>query len=288
MNQEDFRLLNELREMLVESNVDRYAGLGDRARMLQLVQDVYEDRTDLPELRGVLDLFILGILLAYRGVKARDPQLAATLFHSWMQDVPGAPNSRLLERWRTLVEASHALKSTTTSQNVVSTWVAAKAVTLASAEFLSGLLGFLIICWQVANGHPWKPSTLGKTLNEKLDLFEQLTGGEDGAFFVYFRLIDRPVRNAIAHSDLTLDRARAEVILGERINGTRTERRVSLVHFMGLAMVGSHLPHAYLAALSTIALVEDGNSVESLALPVHLKRTLLTPARPGNTIKPAP
>ncbi|WP_027483202.1 hypothetical protein [Deinococcus pimensis] len=281
MNEDDLRRLNLLRQTLLgKDHDDKYAGMQPRAQMLQFVWDMYDVEPELPELRGALDQFVQMILVTYRETKPRNPDIASALAHSFMTDFPGTEGSRLLSRWSGLAEASYAVKAVAHSGNSNLIFTASKTAMQAMTEFLSGLLGFMVVCWQVNKGKFWSPTIFHKTLNEKLEVFEKLTGGNDGAFYLLFRLIDRRMRNAIAHGDIHLDRERGEVVFGEMIakKSTRKEHRVPVVELMGRVMLASYLCQAYFVALCVIALYESGNSVERLQLPEHLLKVMASRA----------
>lgn len=96
-----------------------------------------------------------------------------------------------------------------------------------------------------------------------------VTGGEDGPFYLISRIARPSIRNAIAHGAAWLDSDAAKV----RYSDGRAQRRkadVDLLEFGALAMTGSHLAEPYLAALGTIAVMEDGSDLARQLLPAHL------------------
>ena len=105
----------------------------------------------------------------------------------------------------------------------------------------------------------------------RVDQLSSLTGGEDGAFYLVIRLARPKIRNAIAHGDIWLDSEAAKVRYSTG-GADRKEHEIDLMEFGALAMSGSHLPHSYLAAIGTIAVMEDGSELAKAFLPQHLVR----------------
>ena len=105
----------------------------------------------------------------------------------------------------------------------------------------------------------------------RLQQVASLTGGEDGAFDLIARLGKPRIRNAIAHGTIWLDSDMAKVhyTVGNR---DKREYQMDLVEFACLAFSGSHLAEPYLAAISTIAVMEDGSELAKSLLPEHLAR----------------
>ncbi len=78
-----------------------------------------------------------------------------------------------------------------------------------------------------------KQSEAGSKFNE----FSQLTGGDEGAFYLIFRLANPDLRNAIAHENIWLD-SETDIVKYSAGKGPKVTYEMSLIDFMGLATVG--------------------------------------------------
>jgi hypothetical protein len=170
-----------------------------------------------------------------------------------------------------LAQASLAFREVAHSRNRLLVWQQACKQFQAYNEFLSGLLAYLIILWRTSLGKTMNTAVFDTAFGNRVDQFSSLTGGEHGPFYLFCRLARPRIRNAIAHETCWLDSDAAKVRYTEG-RAPRTEHEMDLVEFMGLASAGSHLAHAYLAAIGVIAVMESGNDLAKSSLPSQLIR----------------
>ena len=213
------------------------------------------------------------LLVAYREAKKRNPEIAQSLVNSFTTDYPGVPESTLLPRWCSLAQASIAMREVAQSENRLMIWQQACKQFQAYNEFLNGLFAYLIILWRVKDGRSVKTNVFDATYANKIDQFGALTGGDDGAFYLFFRLARPKIRNAIAHETIWLDSVENKIRYEEGRH-PRSEYEMDLTEFMGLAAAGSHLAQPYLAAISVIAIIEEDYELGKKELPPPLTRLL--------------
>lgn len=240
------------------------------AILLKFVFDFWEEifkKND--ELSQIRNLSCQLLIVAYREAKKRDPEIAQSLVNSFTTDYPGVPESTLLPRWCSLAQASLAMREMAQSRNRLMVWQQTCKQFQAYNEFLNGLLAYLIILWRTKEGRPVKTSVFDTTYANKLDQFSSLTGGEEGAFYLFCRLARPKIRNAIAHETMWLD-ADENKVRYEEGRHPRTERKMDLIEFMGLAAAGSHLAQSYLAAIAVIAVMEEEYELGKKVLPPQL------------------
>ncbi len=211
------------------------------------------------------------LIVAYREAKRKDADIALSFVESFIGDYPGVPESSLLSRWCSLAQASLAFREVADSQNPLLVWQQVCKQFQAYNEFLNGLLAYMIILLRTSAGKAVRTAVFDAPYGNKVDQFNSLTGGEDGPFYLLCRLARPRIRNAIAHETIWLDSDAAKVRYTEG-RAPRSEYEMDLVEFMGLALAGSHLPHAYLAALGVIAVMEAGNDRARSLLPLQLVR----------------
>lgn len=240
------------------------------AILLKFVLDFCEEISKKnDELAQIRNLSCQLLIVAYREAKKRDPEIAQSLVNSFTTDYPGVPESTLLSRWCSLAQASLAMREVAQSENRLMVWQQACKQFQAYNEFLNGLLAYLIILWRTKEGRPVKTNVFDNTFANKVDQFISLTGGEDGAFYLFCRLARPKIRNAIAHETIWID-ADANKVRYEEGRHPRTEHEMDLIEFMGLAAAGSHLAQSYLAAIGVIAIMEEEYELGKKVLPPHL------------------
>jgi hypothetical protein len=112
-------------------------------------------------------------------------------------------------------------------------------------------------------------NVLGNAYGSKVNEFAKLTNGENGPFYLYFRMADPTLRNSIAHSSIWLDSDEKKVryVAGQQ---KKTEYEMDLMKFMAMGYLGSHLASSYIAALATIVVLEDGGSFVKGLIPMQL------------------
>ena len=240
------------------------------AILLKFVLDFWEEifnKND--ELAQIRNLTCQLLIIAYREAKKRDAEIAQSLVNSFTTDYPDVPESTLLPRWCSLAQASLAMREVAQSKNRLMVWQQACKQFQAYNEFLNGLLAYLIILWRTKEGRPVRANVFDTPYANKLDQFSSLTGGEDGAFYLFCRLARPKIRNAIAHETIWLD-ADENKVRYEEGRHPRTEHEMDLIEFMGLAAAGSHLAQSYLAAIAVIAIMEEEYELGKKVLPPQL------------------
>lgn len=240
------------------------------AILLKFVLDFWEEifnKND--ELAQIRNLTCQLLIVAYREAKKRDAEIAQSLVNSFTTDYPDVPESTLLPRWCSLAQASLAMREVAQSKNRLMVWQQACKQFQAYNEFLNGLLAYLIILWRTKEGRPVRTNVFDIPYANKIDQFSSLTGGEDGAFYLFCRLARPKIRNAIAHETIWLD-ADENKVRYEEGRYPRTEHEIDLIEFMGLAAAGSHLAQSYLAAIAVIAIMEEEYELGKQVLPTQL------------------
>lgn len=239
--------------------------------LIQVAREFWEEteRHDqsIAEIRNMVCQLLI---VAYREAKKKDSAIALTFVHSFIEDYPGLPESSLLLRWCSLTQASLAMREMTYSQNRLLAWQQICKQFQAYNEFLNGLLSYLIILWRTSLGRQVSLQVFDANYANKLNEFNALTGGENGAFYIFSRLACPRIRNAIAHESVWLDSQNMKVRFTEGRASNKVESEMDLTDFAALAAVGSHLAHAYIAAISVISVMEDGTDFAKSLLPPQL------------------
>ena len=242
------------------------------ATVLKCVIDAYGRKEGINnEVARMRDLFTQLIIAAYRDAAFVDQQVALALAHSFIDDYPDASESCLAPQLCSLLEVALSFRELCGSTNRSLLWQQMSRLVLAYNEFLNALLGFMIPCLRCAQGKQPDHRVFSMTYRSRLDQFNSLTGGENGAFYLITRLAKPRIRNAIAHSTIWADFEEGKVRYTDGMRNRR-EYEISLIEFGCLALSGSHLGEPYLAAIGTIAVMEDGSDIAKALLPNHLVR----------------
>ena len=245
---------------------------GGVAVLLKCVVDAYREKSGInDEIRQMRDLFTQLIIVAHRDAARFNEDVALALVHSLTSDYPGAPESCLAPQFCSLMEAALSFRQLAGSTNRLLLWQQMSRLVLAYNEFLNALLGFLIPCVRCSEGQPPDPGVFSMPYGSRIGQLNSLTGGEDGAFYLISRLAKPKIRNAIAHGTIWLDSEAAKVRYTEG-GKKRKEYEIDLAEFSALGLSGSHLGEPYLAALGTVAVMEDGSELAKAFLPKHLVR----------------
>ena len=148
-------------------------------------------------------------------------------------------------------------------------WQQMERLFLSYNEFLDGLLGYLVILQRAALRKDVKPGVFSCAYGDKVRQFNNLTGGEDGAYYIFIRLARPAMRNASAHGRMWLDSSQDAV---RYVDGrqSKTENVIDLTEFAGLVHLGSHLSMPYMAAVSALAILETGSDDAAARLPSEL------------------
>ena len=252
-----------------KSETVRYANIpNDIGRSVIFINDFFSENVD-EDTKAARNLLCQMIVVAYRDAKKKDAAQARAFANAFIEDIPTVLGSALLPRWVTLAETSFAYKNDSKSENPSLVWNNLTKLVLATNEFLDGLIGLLIIAWRCALGKTVNTNVLGNNYGSKVNEFAELTKGENGPFYLFFRMADPKLRNSIAHSSIWLDSDEKKVryIVGQQ---EKTEYEMDLMKFMSMAYLGSHLASAYVAALATIVVLEDSGSAAKGFIPMHL------------------
>lgn len=235
--------------------------------LIKSVTDLYNDLRvqSSEELTNLVDLLVKLIIVVYREAKRVDPVIAAGIPNSLLKDFPGAPRSCLYSKWESLSSASIAFGAAPKTDRTV-VFQLATTLVVAANEFLGGLVGFLLAGWRCASGKSVKPGLFKQSNGAKFKELSQLTGGEDGALYIFFGLASSRFRNAIAHGDVWLNSAENKV----EYSDDDGEYEMSLNDFGAHIIGSSWLGRAYLAAIGAIAILEEGSVLELMQLPQHL------------------
>jgi hypothetical protein len=279
MQENHKKLLNQFSQMVsegmlgdqIKANQAEFDQMpNSTAVSLKIVTDFYSsDSPDNEEMMRLRDLVCQTLVVAYREARRKNLQVAEAFLYSFVQDFPGVPHSLLLPKWCSLAQASLAFKEVAHSKSRLLIWQLSRMLFQSYSEFLNGLLPYLIILWKTSQKKTFELSVFSSSYTNKINQFEAITGGDDGAFYTLCRIAKPKIRNAIAHETIWLDSDAGKV---RYIDGSskKTEYEVDLIEFMGYAAVGSHLAHTYLAAIGAIVVMESGSDSEKSLLPPHL------------------
>lgn len=238
------------------------------ARFLKVIADYYQQNqkhTEIAEIRVIL--FQL-IVVAYREAKRVDQKIAFSVVDGFIEDYPGVSESCLLLKWCSMANASIAFREVSQTDNKLLVWQQACKLFQAYNEFFDSLLAYLVILWRTAQNKPTKLAIFSAAYADKINQFKDLTGSDDGAFYLIFRLARPNIRNAIAHENIWLDSENGKVMYVAGKPPVKHE--IDLVEFMALQAVGSHLGQVYLAAIALIVVMEYGTVEAQSLLPEEL------------------
>jgi len=214
------------------------------------------DETDDENIKKAQSIIYQIIIVAYREANRNNPEVATALVNSFTSDYPNVPNTCLLPKWHSLASASLAFKEVHDLNPLVS-WEANKQLFQAYNEFLNGLLGYLLLCWRTGQGRDINTDVLTQNYAQTLTQFKDISAGEDGIFYIIFRIAKPRIRNACAHGDIWLDADKGVVRYNDHIE--EEEKEVSIEEFLIWNLMGSIISNSYLSALATIAILEEGN-----------------------------
>jgi hypothetical protein len=240
----------------------------DMMVFVKVVQDFYTPRKTEEDnlLFQSVELFCRLIIVVYRDANKHDRGVAEALLYSFLKDYPGIANTNLYSRWESLIRATRAFKSASQTDMILA-WEQTRNLVQAYNEFLNGLIGYLLINWRAVLQRNYSANTLRNNYGSKVREFMDLTGGEDGAFYLIGRIAKPDLRNAIAHGSIWLESQHAMVKYNDEQGNTN---EISLVDFVGFAAVGSHIGQAYLAAIAAIIILTEGDPLYSQQIPHHI------------------
>ena len=254
-----------------QQQYDQIKMLGGFAILVQVARE-FQEKTEhhIQEISEIRILICKLLIVIYREAKRKDHSIALTFAHSFVQDYPTIPESSLLPRLISLAQSSLAFREISHSENRLLAWQIYKQQFQAYNEFLNGLLSYLIILWRTSLSKRVNLNVFDTNYANKVDDFNILTGGEDGAFYIFSRLARPRIRNAIAHESIWLDSEAGKVRFTEGRGDNKVESEMNLTDFVALAGIGSHFAHAYIAAIAVIVVMEDGSDFAKSLLPIQL------------------
>lgn len=244
----------------------------DIARIIKYIYDVLTPKSedDLKVTRSKA-IFSQYIILAYRESKKKDEKIANALLNSFIEDFPSISNSCLLEKWRSLAESILSVKEIAGSKKRLELWQNYSRLFQSYNEFLNGLLNYLILCWKCHLGETIDLSVFESSYGNKINEFKRITNGENGVFYLIFRIANNQIRNAIAHGDIRFDTESGIIhyLVGIK---NKKEKQIHLDEFMACAVLGSTIAQAYLAGIGTIVVMEGGTEKAKKLLPDFLRK----------------
>ena len=261
---EDGVFSNEIRVSQLEYNsLPR-----DIAIFMKVVIDYRQQTLKHKDFAEIREIFLKLIIVAYREAKRINPDIALSIVSSFIDDYPGVQESCLLLKLYSLSNACLAFREVAKSENRLLVWQQACRQFQAYNEFLNGLLSYLIILWRTAKSKTINTAVFALPYSNKVNQFMDITDGDDGAFYIIFRIVQPKLRNAIAHETIWLNSDANKVMY---IDGKPpVEHEIDLKDFMVLCSVGSHLAQPYLAALALIVIMESDMEQAKLLLPKDL------------------
>ncbi len=237
--------------------------------LLKYISDFYETKNSTnQEIEQAKDYFCQMLIMVYRESKKRDVEISRAFIGSFIEDFPKVEDSLLLPRWNSLAQASLAFKSVAKSGDYLLVWQQSSRLVQAYNEFLNGLLGFLIIAWRCVENKQINPNVFKSSYGVKARQFSELTDGENGVFYLFNRIIEPKLRNAIAHETAWHDKDAGKV----RYSDVRSkeEYEMNLFEFLSLTTLGTQVGRAYIAAIAAVIVLEEGDENEKSLLPPHL------------------
>lgn len=222
------------------------------------------DKTDDENIKRAQSIIYQTIIVAYREANRNNPEVATALVNSFTSDYPNIPNTCLLPKWHSLASASLSFKEVHDLNPLVS-WEASKQLFQAYNEFLNGLLGYLLLCWRARQGRDINTDVLTQNYAQKLTQFKDVSDGEDGIFYLIFRIAKPRIRNACAHGEIWLDSNKGVVRYNDHVE--EEEKDVPIEDFLIWNSMGSIISNSYLSALATIAILEEGSEEQKELIP---------------------
>ena len=243
--------------------------------MLKVSTDFFEKSASLEqELCQMRHLMCQLLIVAYREASRKNPETAEHFLNCFIQDYPGVNESCLLPRWMSLANACLALRETSNSKNRLLVWQQLIKQVQAYNEFLNGLFGYLIILWRTHLSKPVNPNVLNTSYGNKKNQLSELTGGDNGAFYLFLRIAQPDIRNAIAHESIWFNQETADVHYSHG-NQNKIESKIPYIELLAYSNAGSHISHSFLAALAVIAVMEFGSDLAKSLLPVQYRNVFM-------------
>ena len=271
------RLLKQLSRMAADgtlgpaaqSTAVEYASYSDGiARALKYVYDYFAASEE--ESTFARNYFVQILIVVYREAKRRDPEIAMDFVTAFIADYPGTKGTALLPRWSALGDALFEFKKAGQTGARLSVWQASSRIVICLNEFLSGLLGLLLVTWKYGLGKSSSHNVLENAYGSKVRMLSDLTNGDDGVFYLFLRLAHPDLRNSLAHSSAWPD-YEAGVVRFTSGRHNEVQEELGLVEFMLYTKLAADLAQGYIAALNVILVFETGNDAAVALLPQHLR-----------------
>lgn len=257
----------------VKKSAIEYKNMDGIEVALKTVTETYTGKEDFLE---IINILAIAFLHLFRETKKKDVLVAEAFINSLIKDYPDTEHTCLYHRWGSATAAILAFKMIKHDKsNKLLLWEQSLKTTQAINEFCNGLLGFLIICQNCILDNNIDTKIFDKTYSEKLNVFANLTGGEDSLFYLLFRLTDRHLRNSIAHGKIWLDGETDTVKYQDGMGKNHKEYSKPLLEYFVLFGVSMIIPRSYMTALSVAVVFEGGTMTQKLQLPPHLLKLLL-------------
>lgn len=255
------------------------------AVLIKLILDFHQSWTSKQdEISQIQSLLCQLQIVAYREARRKNPDIASCFISSFIADYPGVPESCLILRWSSLAQSSLAFREVSYLENRLLAWQQSCRQIQSYNEFLNGLIPYLIILWRTSQGKSVNPNVFGTAYANKVEQLSSVTGGEDGAFYLFTRLAQPKIRNAIAHESIWLDSDAAKVHYTDG-RELKKEYEIDLVEFLALASAGAQLCFSYLASIGVIAVMEAGNDYAKSLVPAFYTNLYNHAAEPSKPLR---
>ena len=212
------------------------------------------------------DLFCQYFILIYKETKKRNKEVAGALIDSFIDDFPDTNNTCIYPSYEELMKISNIFKRYSRTDDEILLWEQSKSVIQAFNELLDKLLEYFIICWRCAQDKKYSTKIFKNTYGSKFNEFKELTNGEDGVFYLLFRIGDPHLRNAITHKSIWFDKENYVV------NYTDREKSFSIdfVDFMVFAYFACNFPQVLIISFAMLGVLINGSRDEIKKLPSHI------------------
>jgi hypothetical protein len=242
----------------------------EEAKLLYCVLDFAElTATSEPVFADIRSAAYQAFVVAYVEGRRVDPDAGDAFYRSLSEDYPGAEGSALLHSWASLTTATLAFREVGSDASQM-TWQKCVELFEATSAFLSGLLPFLITLRRATRGmEPLGAAAFDLSFAELVRDYAALIRDDGGPLGVFTTLCEPGVFEALAQARAQPDAEEGVLRYVEDADETQ-ERRFDLASFFLVGAAGSHLQHAYLAAVSAIAVMESGSPASQALFPPAL------------------
>ena len=239
----------------------------EEAKLLTCVLDFAElTATSDPVFADIRSAAYRAFVVAYVEARSSDPAAGDAFYRSLSEDYPGAAESALVHSWASLTTASLAFREVAQDASQM-TWQKCVELFEATSAFLRGILPFLITLRRAARGmEPFGAAVFELSFAELVHDYSVLIQDDGGPLGVFQRLSEPGIFEAVAHGRLQPD-AEEGVLRYVEAADEAQDRRFDLASFFIVGAAGSHLQHAYLAAIAAIGVMESGSPAAQALFP---------------------